>query len=210
MPKKEFEIKLAIHKTKMQLPDIANPEEYQQLPLPGSLENLLQKYPPNRFFVQEDAYFQHPCYDMRDKDYVLRRRSSLFYDRKKKGWQLKAEEDRLTWKGPANFNDGVKSREESEFPSPGEIWTVLKRLGFVPALSVKKHRWTFPAHYKGHELEICLDAVQGLGIFLEVEIVLEESDSENVSSLINGFLVDHHLEGFPAESLSYADLLSDS
>lgn len=207
-PTHELEIKLLLQESNLVLARPADPDEWQEKAIPSEIESLFEKFPPTAFQSQRDIYYQHPCFDMRERDLVLRRRESLVYEKKKNKWQLKAEEDKLTYKGKARSSSGMKSREEMEFPVPEEIWTVLEKLDFPPALEVAKHRWISEAFSKERRLEISLDAVQSLGLYLEVEMLIAESDFNRGEELIQGFLIDNHLEKFPAISESYADLLT--
>jgi len=111
-----------------------------------------------REVTQEDLYFRHPCRDLRDRDEALR---------------LRKEEGRciLTFKG-RRLGSGVKMREEVEVvvDDGGAAATILKRLGFEEAFMISKNR-------RIHALEgaeISLDSVDGLGEFVEIELILKD------------------------------------
>jgi adenylate cyclase class 2 len=105
---------------------------------------------------QSDTYFAAPHRDFAETDEALRIRSL-------DGQAV------LTYKGPKL--DGVsKTREELETPVDEVTTTrVLHALGFSEAGIVRKIREVFRAG----EITVCLDAVEGLGEFLEVEIMAE-------------------------------------
>jgi len=100
--------------------------------------------------TQEDTYFTHPACDFRRTDEALRiRRTDGLV---------------LTYKGPKAKSD-LKSREEIEFPVMEDAFTLLERLGFKKAFTIKKTRRT----YSLDGLTVCCDLVDGLGEYVEVE-----------------------------------------
>ncbi|WP_292372109.1 class IV adenylate cyclase [Methanosarcina sp. UBA411] len=105
---------------------------------------------------QSDIYFAAPHRDFAKTDEALRIRSL-------DGQAV------LTYKGPKL--DGIsKTREEFETPvNEAVIIQILHSLGFSEAGLVRKKREVF----RTGEITVCLDAVEGLGEFLEVEIVAE-------------------------------------
>jgi adenylate cyclase class 2 len=99
----------------------------------------------------EDVYFNSPFRDFRKTDEALRVREA-------DGKYL------LTYKGPRTDPE-TKTREEIEIPTEKEIIEILKRLGFSRASLVRKSRKTF----KLKNAIICLDDVENLGNFVEIE-----------------------------------------
>jgi len=114
--------------------------------------------------VQADTYFAAPHRDFAKTDEALRIRSL-------DGQAV------LTYKGP-KLDKVSKTREELE-TSVDEAVTakILYALGFSDAGIVRKKREVFIAG----EITICLDAVEGLGEFLEVEIVAENEKELEIS-----------------------------
>lgn len=113
---------------------------------------------------QSDTYFAAPHRDFAKTDEALRIRSL-------DGQAV------LTYKGPKL--DGIsKTREEFETPVD-EVTTIqiLHALGFSEAGVVRKKREVF----RTGEITVCLDAVEGLGEFLEVEIVAENEKELDTS-----------------------------
>ncbi len=122
--------------------------------------------------IQSDTYFAAPHRDFAKTDEALRIRS------------LDGQAT-LTYKGPKL--DGIsKTREELETPvDEFTITRILHALGFSEAGIVRKIREVFRAG----EIIVCLDAVEGLGEFLEVEIMAEsEKDLETSSHKLFDFL----------------------
>ena len=114
--------------------------------------------------IQADTYFAAPHRDFAKTDEALRIRS---FDGKAV----------LTYKGPKL--DGIsKTREELETPIDEEITAkILYALGFSEAGIVRKSREVFIAG----KITVCLDTVEGLGEFLEVEIVAENEKDLDIS-----------------------------
>lgn len=102
---------------------------------------------------QEDVYFEHPCKSFLESDEALR---------------LRMEGDRniLTFKG--RREGGVlKVREELEVEvnDSATLMRILERLGFRKVYVLKKKRREFLLN----EVVVCLDDVEGLGSFVELE-----------------------------------------
>lgn len=116
----------------------------------------------------EDTYFRHPCRDFKASDEAFR---------------IRRINDRtcLTYKGPRQPQK-VKIREEIELEIDSSAYhqwqTMLDRLGFQPVAAVRKTRRIFRCD-KSDYSRICvvIDSVEGLGIFAEVEIVVNEPQS---------------------------------
>jgi len=100
---------------------------------------------------QRDVYFSHPCRDFKKTDEALRVR------------KIK-DEYFLTYKGP-KLDQETKTREEIQIKVNGQIFELLKKLGFSKVKEVDKKRRI----YEWDNLRICLDRVKNLGEFLEIE-----------------------------------------
>ncbi|AKB60414.1 class IV adenylate cyclase [Methanosarcina mazei] len=109
---------------------------------------------------QSDVYFAAPYRDFAKTDEALRIRSL--------GGQAV-----LTYKGP-KLDKVSKTRVEIETPVDGAAAAkIFHSLGFLEAGAVRKKREIFRAG----EITVCLDKVEGLGEFLEVEIDVEYEKS---------------------------------
>ena len=100
---------------------------------------------------QRDIYYEHPCKSYAESDEAVRIRhqnGKIF----------------LTYKGP-KIDSTTKTREEIEFPVPEDAELFLEKLGFVRKAEVIKERRLY--HYEG--MEVCVDHVRGLGVFIEIE-----------------------------------------
>jgi adenylate cyclase class 2 len=85
----------------------------------------------------------------------------------------------LTYKGP-KIDLRTKTRTEIEVPlSTGDdaakkAIDLFLSLGYRPVAVVKKKRTLYRVHRHGYPMEICLDDVEGLGKFVELEIMAPE------------------------------------
>jgi adenylate cyclase class 2 len=120
---------------------------------------------------EEDQYFNAPDRDFAKTDEVLRLR------------RVNAG-NRITYKGSKRPTaGGVKSRPEIEIPyadgpeAAAQFRQLLVFLGYRPTAAVRKRRRIFRLRREEFGLEVCLDEVEGLGRFVEVEIVAPEGQS---------------------------------
>ena len=139
---------------------------------------------------QEDIYFSHPCKDFRKSDEALRLR-------------IEEGKAKLTYKGP-KLSHLSKTRLELEAPieDARRVSEILEKLGFKPLPAIRKKRY----HLKLSDLDIYVDEVYGLGVFIELEKTIPEGAFTDIEtsllSLIN--------ELFPPcrlERRSYLELL---
>lgn len=118
--------------------------------------------------IQVDRYFAHPVRDFASTDEALRMRSI-------------GEENRITYKGPV-LDKATKTRQESELTfqsgsaSAEQFAAIWTQLGFRQVRVVCKTRQLYALRWMERELEICVDQVDGLGAFLEIETLATESD----------------------------------
>jgi len=112
--------------------------------------------------VQEDTYYDAPHRDFARTDEALRLRRESRPDGESTAF--------LTYKGPL-VDDSSKTREEAE-TRVGDGATareILSGIGFDPAATVRKDR----DRYAVGGYTVTLDAVDGLGEFVEVETETE-------------------------------------
>jgi len=113
--------------------------------------------------TQSDRYFNHPAHDFAQTDEALRIRSV-------------GDNHFITYKGP-RFDHTSKTRQEIELPlasglDEAEPYAVLlKALKFREVATVTKLRREAAIDWQGSQVHVMLDDVQGLGPFLELEIV---------------------------------------
>jgi adenylate cyclase class 2 len=95
----------------------------------------------------------------------------------------------LTYKGPKRSGP-VKVRTELEIPlrdgdeAAEQFMQLLAHLGYRPVAVVRKHRRTYHLERNGFALSVCLDEVERLGRFAEVEIVAPEDQADKASTVL--------------------------
>lgn len=111
---------------------------------------------------QTDRYFNSSHRDFSKTDEALR---------------IRTEDDlsEITYKGPRVSGTGAKAREEYnvEISDPENLSHILERTGFYHSAEVLKTR----DEYYFMKTKIALDSVDGLGEFIEIEIVTENRES---------------------------------
>ena len=123
-----------------------------------------------------DHYFNAPDRDFVQTDEALRirRRGFLNY---------------ITYKGP-KCDAITKSRTEIEVGLGDgdrtfeDLGRVLVHLGYRPSGIVQKHREVYELRRNGFTLEVCLDDVVGLGLYVEVEIQATERQFEKAKETL--------------------------
>lgn len=117
--------------------------------------------------AQADRYFNHPARDFAQTDEALRIRSI-------------GDSNVVTYKGP-KIGTTTKTRLEIE-PALGDgphnaeqFAEVLVALGFRPVATVNKRRQSYDLQRNGRAFEVCIDRVDRVGDFIEIETSAERS-----------------------------------
>jgi len=112
--------------------------------------------------TMEDVYFAHPSREFGKTDEAIR---------------LRKKEDgaELTYKGPRMKASSMKAREEItlKIDDPLAAQRILERLGFKESYAVSKKRTT----YQLDKLRVEVDIVDGLGEFVELEVLTESPET---------------------------------
>ncbi len=117
--------------------------------------------------AEADHYFNAPDRDFARTDEALRLRRI-------------GECNRLTYKGPKRDLQ-TKTRTEIELPladgpeTADKMSALLVALGYRPVAVVRKHRTTYRLLHQGFPVEACLDQVDGVGEYVELEITTSEA-----------------------------------
>ena len=115
--------------------------------------------------VQSDEYLNDPLRDFAKQDKALR---------------IRGQDGRyfMTFKGPGQ--DAVaKIRREIEMPLESvqcadQLKEAFLGIGFVSVATVSKRRETMTLDWQGKAVEVCLDEVENVGSFVELEQVVED------------------------------------
>jgi adenylate cyclase class 2 len=146
---------------------------------------------------EEDHYFNAPERDFARTDEALRLRrvgSANF----------------MTYKGP-KLDPQTKTRTEIEAPlAPGQevaeaMSQLLTHLGYRPVAVVEKSRRVFQTKKEGFGLEICLDEVEDVGRFAELEILAPDDQLDAARKVLLAAASELGLTG--SERRSYLELL---
>jgi adenylate cyclase class 2 len=144
----------------------------------GPLEAALRKWrvalePPRR---DADHYFNAPDRDFARTDEAFRVRSV-------------GSSNFVTYKGPKRDRE-TKTRLEIEValadgePAAADFRRILTLLGYKPSGIVRKSRRVGHFDRDGFALQICLDEVENLGRFAELEVVAPEEQYEAAKALV--------------------------
>jgi pantoate--beta-alanine ligase len=125
---------------------------------------------------EADSYFNAP-----DRDFV----------QTGEAFRLRRVGDRnfFTYKGPRQAGL-VKIRPELEIPlAPGEeaarqMQALLEYLGFRFVAVVRKSRRSFPLAYQGWHLTLCLDEVEEVGHFVELEVLAAPERARDAQAVL--------------------------
>jgi adenylate cyclase class 2 len=117
--------------------------------------------------TEEDQYFNAPDRDLKQTDEAFRMRRI-------------GSHNRFTYKGPKRDAE-TKTRREIELPLgdgdavAADAVQLLVCLGYRPVAIVRKSRTVYRLIRGGFAVDVCLDDVEHVGSFVEVEIVAEEA-----------------------------------
>ena len=145
---------------------------------------------------QTDRYFVHPCRDFGRTDEALRLRRV-------------GDEVELTWKGP-RIDSAAKTRQEILLPLPTgprtvDEWTeLLAALGFRVLAEVVKRRHAARVLWQGAEVDAALDHVDGVGNYLELEILARQGEIQVATACVDSLA--RELSCGDAERRSYLEL----
>lgn len=122
--------------------------------------------------VQEDLYYNHPSRDFRTTDEALRIRTE----------RLESGEATcyITYKGANQSHTGQSRLEiETAIADSAKTSQILQALGFIPVAVVHKDRTEF----KKGTTTLCLDTLEGLGTYIEIEKLIPEKTTDSNNNL---------------------------
>ncbi len=148
----------------------------------GAVEAALDRLGANRIESRDesDHYFNAPDRDFRSTDEVLRLRRV-------------GNAGTLTYKGPKR-GGAAKTREEHEVRlvdgEQGSAEVLIRALGYRSSAIVVKRRTLYSLSRDGFELHVCLDKLDGIGEFVEIEIVAEERELARAEATVSAVAAD--------------------
>jgi adenylate cyclase class 2 len=172
---------------KFPVPDFAGLEK--QLRIWGAV--------PSATLREADHYFNAPDRDFARTDEALRLRRV-------------GASNRVTYKGP-KLDATTKTRVEIEVSladgdGPAlDFCRLLENLGYRPVAVVPKCRRIYRFERDGSKMEVCLDEVDGLGRFAEIEVMAEERQLESAQQVLRQCAEELGLT--TSERRSYLELL---
>lgn len=146
---------------------------------------------------EADQYFNAPDRDFAQTDEALRLRRI-------------GTANRLTYKGPKRDRQ-TKTRAEIEVPlargdqAATEFSRLLTALGYRPVRVVSKQRQPYHVRRGKFDVEVCLDRVQGLGTFVELEILAPAQRLDAARAVLVALAAELGLDD--SERRSYLQLL---
>lgn len=164
---------------------------------PGAVRRRLEQL-GTRFYKSErqcDWYFAHPSRDFAQTDEALRVR-------------LADESAALTYKGP-RIDATTKTRRELELalppPAADTCRQILQALGFRLVAEVRKQREHGQLSWQGASVHVCLDEVDRLGWFVELELLADAAGVDEARESLMQLAETLQLTG--SERRSYLELL---
>jgi adenylate cyclase class 2 len=148
---------------------------------------------------QVDTYYDHPGRSFAESDEALRIRR----EDPENGDPVA----RVTYKGPL-VESASKTREEieAEVGDPEALDAILRELGFEPVPRVRKKR----ERYRLRGYTVTLDAVEGVGTFVEAEREGPRAEIEELRDGARGLLRDLGLDPDEHVRTSYLELVLDT
>jgi len=146
---------------------------------------------------EADHYFNAPHRDFAQTDEALRIRRI-------------GTSNRVTYKGPRRPGpDKTRSEIEVALGDGDETFAdfarILTSLGFRAVAVVSKRRAGYELHRDGFDMEACLDEVDGVGRFVELEILAPEEALDKARAVLQD--VAHALKLVDSERRSYLEML---
>ena len=168
-----------------------------RLPNPAAVEARLRAGQAKQVadHTEADHYMNAPDRDFARTDEALRLRRI-------------GEQNFVTYKGPRHDSTS-KTRTEIEVPCPPgdaaaeSFLKLFRALGYRPTAVVRKRRRIYEWSRDGFTVHACLDDVDGVGRFVELEIVADDAQYEAAKATV--LQVAAELDLGPTERRSYLE-----
>jgi adenylate cyclase, class 2 len=152
---------------------------------------------PQTAIEEADHYFNAPDRDFGRTDEAFRLRSI-------------GTGNRVTYKGPkqgglTKTRTEIEIGLESGIEAADKFCRMVQHLGYRPTAVVKKRRTIYEFKRNGFALQACLDEVEALGRFVEVEIVAEPAQRDQAQAVLLAVVGEFSLPG--SEPRSYLEMV---
>ena len=138
-----------------------------------SLENKLTAmgFVKGKLVRESDIYFNSENYDLRERDSALRIRTC-------EDAENESVVTTITYKGPKLDDVSMTRKEvETEVSDASAFLEIFKGMGFYPLAPVRKLR----QYYHMGEMTACVDRVEHLGDFLELEVLVSKEEERELA-----------------------------
>lgn len=150
-----------------------------------------------RVVEQSDRYMAHPCRDFgrTDEAFRVRQLNDRYF---------------VTYKGP-KVGKTAKTRREIDLELGDDeqkaerFIEIFTELGFETVTTVTKRREEYEANWKNKSVRIALDDVESLGLFVEIETLVDRDRIPHGETVVNE--VAKHLNLENAITTSYLEMI---
>ena len=148
--------------------------------------------------VEEDTYFSDKDLDFVKNRTCLRTRKTNEEFLELTYKQKSTEETEKYGKKEVNISLDVKDYDDIKF--------VIKQLGYIEYVSFKKNRATYTREFDGLIHNIMIDELEGIGKFIELEILSDSEDKEKMEKELQKFVEEFECQNLTPKELPYRDI----
>ena len=87
-----------------------------------------------------------------------------------------------------------------------DIKYIIKQLGYIEYVSLKKHRTTYTKTINEIERNIMLDELKGIGKFIELEVLSEKENKSKMVSELEDFIDEFECQNLERKQMPYRDI----
>lgn len=166
-------------------------------------ERILEKIKEKNFkfvsnIVEEDTYFSDKDLNFINNRTCLRTRKTNEEFLELTYKQKSTEETEKYGKKEVNIALNVKDYDDIKF--------VIKQLGYIEYVSFKKNRTTYTREFDGLIHNIMIDELEGIGKFIELEILSDSEDKEKMERELQKFVEEFECQDLKPKELPYRDI----
>ena len=153
--------------------------------------------------VEEDTYFTDPE-EVFIKDRICLRTRKTNEDSLELTYKPKTDNRTEQYgKKECNVSIDVKDYEDIRY--------ILKELNYLEYVSFKKHRATYTKTIGGIEHNIMLDTIEGVGKFIELEMIVHsKAEQEKSREELDAFVERMGCSGLESKNKPYRDIVKDA